>query len=194
VYPGSELGWGQLAGGAQPLGIPLDFFKYYVFQDPKWDYKTRPINFDSDVKAADRPDIQPVNAVDPDLRKFFARGGKLLLVEGWADAAVPPKVAIDYYKAVVARVGVKAAQESMRFFMVPGMGHGPGTTGPQNFNYDALSVIEEWKQTGKAPEHLIFTHYKDGKDVGKRLVCQYPRITTYRGSGDTADPASFVCK
>jgi hypothetical protein len=57
-----------------------------------------------------------------------------------------------------------------------------------------LSVIEEWKRTGKAPEHLIFTHYKDGKDVGKRLVCQYPRITTYRGSGDTADPASFVCK
>jgi feruloyl esterase len=28
VYPGSELGWAQLAGGDQPLGIPIDFFKY----------------------------------------------------------------------------------------------------------------------------------------------------------------------
>jgi feruloyl esterase len=194
LYPGSELGWGQLAGGAQPLGIPIEFFKYYVFQDPNWDYRTRPLNFDTDVKLSDRPEIQPVNAVDPDLRKFFARGGKLLLVEGWNDAAVPPKVAINYYKAVVAKVGAKAVQESMRFFMVPGMGHGPGTAGEQNFNYDALSVIEEWKQSGKAPEHLIFTHFKNGKEVGKRLVCQYPKVPRYKGSGDTADPANFSCK
>jgi len=40
-----------------------------------------------------------VNAVDPDLGKFFARGGKLLLVDGWNDTAVPPKVAINYYNA-----------------------------------------------------------------------------------------------
>jgi feruloyl esterase len=80
LYPGSELGWGQLAGGAQPLGIPVEFFRYFVYRDPKWDYKTRPVNFDSDVAVADRPEIAAVNAVDPDLRKYFARGGKLLLV------------------------------------------------------------------------------------------------------------------
>ena len=34
LYPGSELGWGQLAGGDQPLGIPIEFFKYYVLRDP----------------------------------------------------------------------------------------------------------------------------------------------------------------
>ena len=27
LYPGSELGWGQLAGGDVPLGIPVEFFK-----------------------------------------------------------------------------------------------------------------------------------------------------------------------
>src|SRR5262249_2531442 len=90
MYPGSELGWAQLAGGAQPLGIPLEFFKYFVFKDPNWDYKKRPVNFDSDVALADRPEIAPANAVDPDLRKFFARGGKLLLVDGWSDTSVPP--------------------------------------------------------------------------------------------------------
>ena len=74
------------------------------------------------------------------------------------------------------------------------MGHGPGTTGNENFNYDALSVIEQWKQTGKAPDELIFDHYKNGMQVGKRLVCQYPKIPTYKGSGNTEDPASFVCK
>ena len=93
LYPGSELGWGQLAGGAEPLGIPVDFFRYYVFQDPNWDYKTRRLNWDSDVALAERPEIAAVNAVDPDLRKYFARGGKLLLIGGWNDNGVPPDVA-----------------------------------------------------------------------------------------------------
>lgn len=194
MYPGSEMGWAQLAGGAQPLGIPVEFFKYYVFRDPNWDFKTRPVNFDSDVEASNRPEIQPVNAVDPDLSKFFARGGKLLLVEGWSDTAVPPKVAINYYKAVVSKVGAKAVKESMRFFMVPGMGHGPGTNGEENFNFNALEVVEEWKKTGKAPDTLVFAHYKNGMEVGKRLVCQYPQVAMYKGSGNTEDPASYACK
>jgi feruloyl esterase len=194
MYPGSEMGWAQLAGGAQPLGIPVEFFKYFVFKDPKWDYKTRPVNFDGDLALADKSDVAPVNAVDPDLQKFFARGGKLLLVDGWSDTSVPPKVAINYYKAVVTKTGAKPVRDSMRFFMVPGMGHGPGTTGDENFSYDALGVIEQWKETGKAPEELIFEHFKNGMSVGKRLVCQYPKSPTYKGSGNTEDPASFVCK
>jgi feruloyl esterase len=194
LYPGSELGWAQLAGGDQPLGIPVDFFKYYVFKDANWDYNKQPLNFDSDVTSAERPEVAPVNAVDADLQKFFARGGKLLLVGGWNDASVPPKVAVDYYKKVVAKVGAKTAQQSMRFFMVPGMGHGTGTTGIENFNYDPLATIEQWKQTGKAPDELIVGHYKNGMETGKRLVCQYPRVATYKGSGNTEDPASFACK
>jgi len=194
LYPGSELGWGQLAGGDVPLGIPVEFFKYYVFRDPNWDYKTRPLNFDSDVTASNRVEIQPVNAVDPDLGKFFARGGKFLLVDGWADAAVPPKVAINYYNAVVKKLGPKAVKESMRFFMVPAMGHGPGTTGTENFNFDALGLIEQWKEQGKPPDQLIVEHYKDGKRIGTRLVCQYPMVAMYQGSGDAENSSSYSCK
>jgi feruloyl esterase len=194
LYPGSELGWGQLAGSDTPLGIPVEFFKYYVFRDPNWDYKTRPINFDRDVELSNRSDIQPVNAVDPDLKRFFARGGKLLLVGGWADAAVPPKVAVNYYNAVVAKLGDRVVKESMRFFMVPGMGHGPGTNGPENFNFDALSLIEQWKEKGEAPDQLIVTHFKDGLEAGKRLVCQYPQVAFYKGSGSPEDAKSYSCR
>lgn len=194
LYPGSELGWGQLAGGDTPLGIPVEFFKFYVFRDGGWDYKTRPINFDSDVTASNRAEIQPVNAVDPDLGTFFARGGKLLLVDGWSDTAVPPKVAINYYNAVVKKLGARTVRESMRFFMVPGMGHGPGTTGAENFNFDALRLIEQWKENGKAPDQLIVSHFKDGKEVGTRLVCQYPQVAIYKGSGSPEDSASYNCK
>jgi feruloyl esterase len=194
MYPGSEMGWAQLAGGAQPLGIPVEFFKYYVFRDPNWDYKTRPVNFDADVELSNRPEIQPVNAVDPDLGKFFARGGRLLLVDGWSDTAVPPKVAINYYKAVVAKLGAKTVKDSMRFFMVPGMGHGPGTAGEENFNFNALEIVEQWKQTGKAPDTLTVSHFKNGMEVGKRLVCQYPQVAMYKGSGNSEDTSSYVCK
>ena len=194
LYPGSELGWGQLAGGEAPLGIPVEFFKYYVFRDPNWDYKTRPINFDGDVGLSNRPEIQPVNAVDPDLRRFFARGGKLLLVDGWADAAVPPKVAINYYHAVVAKIGARGAKESMWFFMVPGMGHGPGTNGVENFNFDALGLIEQWKEKGDAPDQLVVAHFKDGVETGKRLVCQYPKVAFYKGNGSPEDAKSYSCR
>jgi len=194
MYPGSELGWGVLAGGTAPLGIPVEFFKYFVFRDPNWDYKTRPVNFDSDLGLADRPENLPVNSVDPDLNAFFKRGGKLLLIDGWSDNQVPPKVAIDYYRAVVAKVGAKKAKESMRFFMVPGMQHGPGTNGPENFNFDSLKLLVDWKENGKVPDRLIVSHYKDGVEVGKRLVCQYPHIATYKGSGKTEDPESYRCK
>jgi feruloyl esterase len=194
LYPGSELGWGQLAGSDQPLGIPVEFFKYYVFRDPQWDYRTRPVNFDADVAASDRPDIQAVNAVDPDLRRYFARGGRLLLIEGWNDTAVPPKVAINYYNRVVAAVGERAVRESMRFFMVPGMGHGPGTAGPVNFNFDALALIEAWREKGQVPEQLVVDQFRDGKRVGTRLVCQYPRVPTYKGTGSPMEAASFDCR
>ncbi|PWT80886.1 MAG: tannase/feruloyl esterase family alpha/beta hydrolase [Blastocatellia bacterium] len=192
LYPGSELAWGQLAGGAQPLGIPVEFFKYYVFRDPSWDYTTRPVDFDRDIARSD--EVVDANAVNPDLRNFFARGGKLLLVDGWNDTAVPPKVAVDYYKRVVATVGAKAVRESMRFFMVPGMNHGPGTNGPENYNFDSLSIIEQWKQTGRASEQLIVSHFKNGMEVGKRLVCQYPQVATYKGSGNSEDPGSYRCR
>ena len=54
--------------------------------------------------------------------------------------------------------------------MVPGMGHGVGATGAENFNVDTLALIEQWKQTGKAPNQLVMSHYKDGKEMGKRLA------------------------
>jgi feruloyl esterase len=143
---------------------------------------------------ADRPELAPVNAVDPDLRKYFARGGKLLLIGGWNDASVPPNVAVNYYKAVVAKTGAQPTRESMRFFMVPGMGHGLGTTGAENFYADTLGLIEQWKQTGQAPNQLIVSHYKDGKEIGQRLVCQYPQIAYYKGTGNPEARASFECR
>ena len=194
LYPGSELGWAQLAGGDQPLGIPVEFFKYYVLRDPAWDYKTRPINFDGDVTASNRPEIQPVNAVDPDLRQVLrARrqtpaGGRLERHGGAAQGGD------QLLQRGGAKLGAKTVSASMRFFMVPGMGHGPGTTGAENFNFDALGLIEQWREAGRAPDQLIVSHFRNGMEIGKRLVCQYPQIAMYKGSGDQEVASSYTCR
>jgi feruloyl esterase len=78
--------------------------------------------------------------------------------------------------------------------MVPGMGHGPGTTGVENFNFDALGLIEQWKENGQAPDQLVVAHYKEGKQIGTRLVCQYPRVATYNGTGNVEESGSYSCK
>ena len=37
---GSELVWGRLAGGPKPIELADDYFKYVVFENPQWDFRT----------------------------------------------------------------------------------------------------------------------------------------------------------
>jgi len=192
LMPGSELGWGVMAG-TQPFPYSVEFFRYLVFKDANWDYKTRPVNFDSDVALADAPENQIINAKDPDLSKFLGHGGKLLLLGGWNDTAIAPSTNYDYYNAVVAKMGGKA-KDSVRLFMIPGMGHCPGGNGPSTFDIDSLSLLDQWRNSGKAPDQLIAQHRSNGQPDRKILVCAYPKIAVFNGSGDMNDPANFVCK
>lgn len=191
LMPGSELGWGTMAG-AQPFPYAFDFFKYLVFKDPKWDYNKRPVNFDSDVAAADAASNQIINANNPDLSKFVRHGGKLLLIGGWNDAAIAPSTNYDYFNAVVAKMGNRA-KNSVRLFMIPGMGHCPGGNGPSTFDIDTIAILDRWRSTGQAPEQLIAQHRTAGRADRKILVCAYPNAAIYKGSGSFDDPANFRC-
>jgi feruloyl esterase len=191
LYPGSELGWAQLTGDA-PIFIATDFFKYFVFKDPAWDYKTRPINFDSDVALADQPANLPVNATDPDIKKFAARGGKMMLYGGWNDAGVPPLEAVNYYNNVVKTMGTKTAMSAVRLYMVPGVGHCGGGEGTDHF--DLLPALQTWVEQKQPPEHLVASRIENSREVRTRPLCAHPEIATYKGSGRTDDAANFSCK
>ncbi len=170
--PGSELGWGATIGAA-PFPYAVEVFRYLAFKDPAWDYKTRPINFDSDVALVDSPENQIMNAKNYDLSKYFGHGGKLLLIGGWNDAAIAPYTNYDYYNHLIAKMGSRA-KENSRLFMVPGMGHCPGGNGPSTFDIDSLNMLLQWKQTNKAPDQLIAQHKSNGTPDRKVLVCAYP--------------------
>ena len=191
VYPGSELNWGSVMG-AQVAGAGKEFFKYFVFKDPTHDYVTQPINYDSHVALADRPDIQVVNAIDPDIGKYVQRGGKLIMYKGWNDAGVPPGQPVDYYDRVVKTIGAKAADEAVRLYMVPGMNMCSGGDGADTLDW--FATMRTWVEQKRAPVDLVASRVVNGKTVRTRPLCAYPQVAVYKGSGSTDEAANFVCR
>ena len=192
IFPGmaagSELVWGALAG-PEPFGIPVDHFKYVVFKNPAWDFKT--LNFDADVALADKIDNGLLNATDANLKDFFAHGGKLLQYHGWNDQLISPFNSIDYYQAVEDKLGAAKLRDSYRLFMAPGMAHCSGGEGPNTF--DSVSVIEQWVEQGKAPDQIVAAHRINNAVDRTRPLCPYPQVAQYKGTGSTDDAANFVC-
>ena len=190
LEPGSELGWSGLAGGPKPMSIPDEYFKYIVFKDPAWDFRT--FDFDKDVARAEAADNGDMNATDPDLKAFLDHGGKLLMYHGWDDPVVAPQNTVNYYENVVKTLGgVDKVKDSVRLFMGPGMDHCAGGDGPSNF--DCLAVLERWVEHKKAPEEIVATHLMGGKVDRTRPLCPYPQVAKYNGHGSTDDAANFAC-
>jgi tannase/feruloyl esterase len=215
LYPGFEPGgesgfggWGLWISGLQQgksmeHAFGFGFFGDMVFQNAAWDYKT--MNFDHDIKLADDKMSTVLNATDPNLKPFKARGGKLIIYHGWSDAALPPTNTIQYYSNVAAKMGQKQTSEFVELYMVPGMQHcggGPGTTEFGAFAPGAeagmSTALEQWVEHGKAPDKIIATRYKTDNNPSSgvsrtRPLCPYPQVAQYKGSGSTDEAANFAC-
>ena len=189
--PGNEAGWGTLIGGQEPISLGMDQFKYVVFKDSKWDWRT--FDFDKDIDRTIEADNGLTDARNPDIKPFLAHDGKLLLYHGWSDQLVPTETTISYYEDVAKTMGgVSKIDNQVRMFLAPGMGHCGGGDGPNTF--DALTALEQWVESGKAPEQMTASHSTAGKVDRTRPLCAYPKVATYVGSGSIDDAANFVCK
>jgi len=190
LVPGTELGWGAQAQGPEPNVAIYDQYRYVVFKDPNWDWKT--FDFDKDVARGDLPENLPMNATNPDMKAFFSRGGKLFLYHGWSDSQVAAVNTIKYYDSVVHVMGAADASKSVRLFMAPGMGHCRGGDGPDTF--DKVGALERWVEQGQAPDQLTAAQIANGKVDRTRPLCAYPQVARHKGAGSTDDAANFVCK
>ena len=154
-----------------------------------WDYRT--LNFASDVALAYQTDSGTTNALDPNLRAFFAHGGKLIQYHGWSDPQIPPMHSVNYYNSVLeAMGGAGQVQGSYRLFMVPGM---PPRRGSGANQFNALGALERWRESGIAgPDGCVAFAANNRVDMTRRL-CPYPQVAQYKAVGSTNDAANFVC-
>jgi len=191
LVPGTELGWGVQALGPEPSSNIYDQYRYVVYKDPNWDWKT--FNFDTDEEKGNRPENLIMNATDPNMKPFFSHRGKLLLYHGWSDPNVATLNTIKYYESVVQNLGgADKASDQVRLFLAPGMGHCGGGEGPNTF--DMVTALEQWVEKGKAPDAIPASHATNGQVDRTRPLCRYPQVAKYNGSGDPNDAASFACK
>jgi feruloyl esterase len=188
--PGTELGWGRLLGGPGPYDTTLDTYKYLVFKNPSWDWRT--FSLERDLAEATRATQGLLTAVDPNLTPFAARGGKLLLYHGWADESIPPRASVNFFTRTRQATQAPASNADwVRLFMAPGMQHCGGGAGPNTF--DAIGALESWVERGQAPASMVASHSTAGKVDRTRPLCPYPQVAKYRGTGSIDDAASFAC-
>ena len=197
--PGGEAepgGWGLWITGTAPqqslmYAFGTQFYKNILYGDPAWDFKT--FDADRDTKAADDKMAQILNATNPDLTPFKARGGKLVLYHGWSDAAIPATNAIDYYKSVIAKMGASSAGSFVRLYMAPGVEHCGGGAGPDSFAGEIDKAVEAWVESGVAPNRVVASKMSKGQVVRTRPLCPYPQVAHWSGNGSTDDAANFAC-
>jgi len=186
--PGSEQQLMALISGPEPFLVATSYFRDIVFKNPQWDYKS--YDYNKDLEASFKAGSDILDVPSNGLTRFFEGGGKLLLSHGWADGLIPAPNTVAFYKSMIANMDPDKAAESVRLFMVPGMGHCGGGDAPCVF--DMLSVIDKWAEEGKAPDSIIASRAPNQKPM-TRPICPYPRIARYKGTGDTDDAANFIC-
>jgi pimeloyl-ACP methyl ester carboxylesterase len=147
----------------------------------------------------------------PDLRRFFARGGKLIIWHGWSDPLLSPMAAVNYHEAALRQSGA-GAKNNMRLFMLPGVTHCVGGPGPDAIGQigaprpgddPAASVgaaIQHWVEKDRVPESIagrtgmVALMMNPKTPSSERLICAWPKHAVLTAGQDPAKAASYTCQ
>ncbi|MBC2670743.1 tannase/feruloyl esterase family alpha/beta hydrolase [Novosphingobium piscinae] len=224
LQPGSELEWvgvfvpREPGGAIRSADMALGTINHLLYT-PNPSYSIASYPFTAAEFVRQEPARRLYSADDPDLGRFAARGGKLILWHGWADPHISPLNTIDYFAQVGATLGTAARDRFTRLFLFPGMGHCSGGDGPSQF--PLLAALMAWVEGGAAPQVMIarragstamgrpaeFAPPPGGMGAvaapqsgaaepapRSRPVYPYPAIAVYRGAGSLDEAASFVSR
>jgi hypothetical protein len=100
-----------------------------------------------------------------------------------------------------------AVMDFMRLFMVPGMHHCANGPGPNVFGganqglpprldaqHDIVMALDHWVEDGVAPEKIIASHLTSGAVDRTLVLCPYPQIPVFNGSGDANLAENYHCE
>ncbi|RYY86954.1 MAG: tannase/feruloyl esterase family alpha/beta hydrolase, partial [Comamonadaceae bacterium] len=133
-----------------------------------------------------------MDATNPDLSAFHARGGKLIVLENLGDYAQSPYAGIAYHQSVVQRMGADTVKRFFRLCTAPGVDHvGAGAPG----NADLFPALVAWVEQGREPAGLELVEQETKAPFAvtrARPLCEWPTWPRFRG-GDANAAASFSC-
>ncbi len=210
-WPAWIIGTSPGTGAQEIFGD--QFFTNMVFDNPHFNYEN--LNFTTDVATADRKMAPILNSTNPELSRFRAHGGKLIQYVGWSDDAISPYNDLNYFNSVVLTKSNMAegappdalvnVQGFYRLFIAPGMAHCGGGQGanffagtgePTDAAHDLFTALDQWVETGTAPNGVIATKYTNDDPTQpilfQRPLCVYPMISRYNG-GNPNSASSFSC-
>lgn len=216
IFPGFTMGdetswkeWliGEDPGSALGARFVRNYFRYMVTGDPKTNVLA--ISVDDLLRQSRAEEAADLDATNPDLSRFAARGGKLILYHGWNDPAISPYNTVAYFESVQKQMGADKVDTFARLYMIPGMEHcaqGPGASAFGQFGmesaaspkYGLFDSLQNWVEKGSPDATVIATKYKAGKDGAiepdfTRPLCAWPKVPHYTGNGDPNDAANFTC-
>lgn len=214
---GSESAWEErIMGPEGKAGIGASMFEPVKGYMENLTYTRR----NMDLSTIDAADVyktlqekwaQHIDAVNPDMSAFRARGGKLIQWIGWDDTSVRPHSSTNYYDSVLAKMGGAEQVGSFhRLFMAPGVEHcgggpAPSSTGgganrpasTQDARHDMFLALQDWVERGRAPDVIVATKYIDNdpaKGIAAQLPwCPYPAAPRYT-RGDRKLVTSYGCE
>ncbi|HEU0221182.1 MAG TPA: tannase/feruloyl esterase family alpha/beta hydrolase [Paracoccaceae bacterium] len=126
-----------------------------------------------------------------DLSPFADRGAKMLLMHGTTDFAISPHNSTEYYLRIVEAMGEEKVRGFLRYYLVPGFGHGSGRF---KMRWDPLTALENWVEQGIPPANLVTADAGEEHAGRTRPLCEYPAFPRLNeGATDLAAAASFTC-
>jgi feruloyl esterase len=199
VYPGFPYGlegengsWDVWIRGSKEFPslhymFGTNMFKYLVYNNTSWDFSKYEFkNFFEETRYAS----SYLDATQTDYSDFKKHNGKMIMHHGWNDPALSAFATIQHYEEAMKKD--KDLQSYMRLFLLPGVLHCGGGTGPNNLDW--VKQIQDWVENGKEPERVIVSKMEKGKTLMTRPVYPYPKVTIYSGKGEATDERSFSVK
>ena len=129
-----------------------------------------------------------LDATNLDLNAFKSHGGKLILLHGTNDQLVTVKGSIQYYEGLQKRFGQQELDRFVRFYLVPGYGHGMGDNFTMGRNM--IADIDRWVTQGQAPEDIAVVDQNKASHGRMQVLMPYPYYAQYKG-GDPQKAESF---
>ncbi|MGF6408525.1 tannase/feruloyl esterase family alpha/beta hydrolase [Paraburkholderia sp. MM5482-R1] len=207
-----------IAGTAAPTATPdtttgigrsYQFGSYYarffIAKDPNFNaLNYNPADFQARVLEVSNM----IDATNPDLTAFYKHGGKLILREDLGDKGQSARTGLNFWDAVVAKMGKDTVGQFFSAYVTTGLGHTSGGLPAGTANaptwgtpgrVDLLAQIDNWVDKGVKPADQMTLENRQALPpysvVASKPMCRYGTYPKFNGSGTAGGElaSNYVC-